>query len=41
MASGLTDKLMDMADIAKLIEDAAAAATIEKRKVALAMPQSN
>ena len=41
MAAGLTDKLMDMADIARMIDDAAMHATIEKQVAALAAPQSN
>jgi hypothetical protein len=41
MAAGLTDKLLDMADIAKMVDDASMHATIEKRVAALAQPQSN
>lgn len=41
MAAGLTDKLMDMTDIASMIDDAMMRATIEKRVAALALPQSN
>jgi IS1 family transposase len=41
MAAGLTDKLMDMAEIATMIEDAAMRATIQKRTAALSLPQSN
>lgn len=41
MAAGLTDKLMDMKDIATMIEDAAMQATIQKRTAALGLPQSN
>jgi IS1 family transposase len=41
MAAGLTDKLMDMKDIAVMIEDAAMRATIQKRTAALGLPQSN
>jgi IS1 family transposase len=41
MAAGLTDKLMDMKDIAAMIEDAAMRATIQKRTAALGPPQSN
>jgi IS1 family transposase len=41
MAAGLTDKLMDMADIARMIDDASMRATIGKRAAALALPQSN
>lgn len=42
MAAGVTDKLMDMADIAAMIDDAAMKATIQKRAASLAvLPQSN
>ena len=41
MAAGLTDKLMDMKDIAAMIEDAAMRATIQRRVATLALPQSN
>jgi hypothetical protein len=41
MAAGLTDKLMDMADVARLIDDAEMRATIQKRSELLALPQSN
>jgi IS1 family transposase len=41
MAAGLTDKLMEMKDIATMIEDAAMRATIQKRTAALGLPQSN
>lgn len=41
MAAGLTDKLMEMKDIATMIEDAAMRATIQKRAAVLGLPQSN
>ena len=41
MATGLTGKLMDMTDIARMIDDAEMRATIQKRVAALALPQSN
>jgi IS1 family transposase len=41
MAAGLTDKLMDMKDIAAMIEDAAMRAIIQKRTAALGLPHSN
>jgi hypothetical protein len=41
MASGLTDKLMDFADLVRLIDDAEMRATVQKRVAALALPQSN
>jgi hypothetical protein len=41
MAAGLTDKLMDMADVARLIDDAERRAIVQKRVAALAPPQSN
>ncbi len=41
MAAGLTDKLMDMEDIAGMIEDAAMQETIQKRTATLGLPQSN
>jgi hypothetical protein len=41
MAAGLTDKLMDMSEVARLIDDAEMRATIQKRMAALALPQSN
>ncbi len=41
MAAGLTDKLMEMTDIATMIEDAAMRRTIQKRTAALGLPQSN
>ena len=41
MAAGLTDKLMDMADVARLIDDAEMRAIVQKRVAALALPQSN
>jgi hypothetical protein len=41
MAAGLTDKLMDTADVARLIDDAEMRATVQKRVATLALPQSN
>jgi hypothetical protein len=41
MAAGLTDRVMKMAEVAQLINDAAMRATIQKRVAALALPQSN
>jgi hypothetical protein len=41
MAAGLTSKLMDMLDVARLIDDAEMRATIQQRAAALALPQSN
>jgi hypothetical protein len=41
MAAGLTDKLMDMTEVARLIDDAEMQATIQQRTAALALPQSN
>ena len=41
MAAGLTDKLMEMADIVALIDDAEMKATIQKRAALLSVPQSN
>jgi IS1 family transposase len=41
MAAGLTDRIMKMADVAQMIDDAAMKVTIQKRVAALAMPQSN
>ena len=41
MAAGLTDKLMDMADVARLIDDAEMRATIQQRAALFALPQSN
>jgi IS1 family transposase len=41
MAAGLTQKLMDMEDVARLIDDAEMRAIVEKRVAALALPQSN
>jgi hypothetical protein len=40
MAAGLTSKLMDMSDVARLIDDAEMRATIQQRAAALALPQS-
>jgi IS1 family transposase len=41
MAAGLTDKLMEMTDVARLIDDVEMRATVQKRVAALALPQSN
>jgi IS1 family transposase len=41
MAAGLTDRIMKMADVAQMIDDAAMRTTIQKRVAALAPPQSN
>jgi IS1 family transposase len=41
MAAGLTDKLMDLGDIVRLIDDAEMKATIQARSALLAAPQSN
>jgi hypothetical protein len=41
MASGLVDKVLKMTDVARMIDDAAMQATIQKRVAALALPQSN
>jgi IS1 family transposase len=41
MAVGLTDKLVEMTEIARLIDDAEMRATIQKRVAALAPPQLN
>jgi hypothetical protein len=41
MAAGLTDKLMEITDIANMIDDAVMRATVEKRGAALAAPHSN
>jgi IS1 family transposase len=41
MAAALTDKLMDMADVARLIDDAEMRATIQQRAAVLTLPQSN
>jgi IS1 family transposase len=40
MAAGLTDKLMEMSDIVRLIDDAEMAATVQKRAALLGLPQS-
>jgi IS1 family transposase len=40
MAAGLTDKLVDMSDVARLIDDAEMRVTIQQRVAALALPQS-
>src|SRR5438128_4181376 len=40
MAAGLTGKVMEMADIVALLDDAEMKATIQKRVAALALPQS-
>jgi len=41
MAAGLTDKLMDMTEVARLIDHAEMRATIQQRGALLALPQSN
>jgi IS1 family transposase len=41
MAAGLTEKLMDLADVARSIDDAEMRAIVHKRVAALALPQSN
>jgi IS1 family transposase len=41
MAAGLTNKLMEMDDVARLIDDDEMRATIQKRAALLALPQSN
>jgi hypothetical protein len=41
MAAGLTEKLMEMTEIARLIDDEEMRATVQKRMAALALPQSN
>jgi IS1 family transposase len=41
MAAGLTDKLMEMTDVARLIDDAEMRATVQKRVAALSLPHSN
>jgi IS1 family transposase len=41
MAAGLTNKLMEMEDVARLIDDDEMRATIQKRAAFLALPQSN
>jgi hypothetical protein len=41
MAAGLTDKLMDMTEVAQLIDDDEMRATIQKRAALLSLPQSN
>jgi len=41
MAAGLTDKLMDMTEVARLIDDAEMRATIQQRAALFALPQSN
>jgi IS1 family transposase len=41
MASGLVETVMKMTDVARMIDDAAMRATIQKRVAALALPQSN
>src|ERR1700730_1608506 len=40
MADGLNGKLMEMTDVAQLIDDAEMRATVQKRVAALALPQS-
>jgi len=41
MAAGLTDKLMEFADLVRLMDDAEMRATVQKRMAALELPQSN
>ena len=41
MAAGLTDKLIDMTEVARLIDDDEMRATIQRRAALLALPQSN
>jgi len=41
MAAGITGQLMEMSDLARLIDDAEMRATIQKRAALLASPQSN
>ena len=41
MAAGLTDKLMDMEQVARLIDDTEMRATVQKRLAILDLPQSN
>jgi hypothetical protein len=41
MAAGLTGQVMEMSDLAVLIDDAEMRATIQKRAALLALPQSN
>jgi IS1 family transposase len=41
MAAGLTDNLMEMTDVARMVEDAEIKLTIQKRAALLALPQSN
>lgn len=41
MAAGLTDRLMEMTDVARLVEDAEMRLTIQKRGALHASPQSN
>jgi hypothetical protein len=41
MAAGLVDKILHMTDVARMIDDAAMRATIQKRVATLALPQSN
>jgi IS1 family transposase len=41
MASGLVETVMKMTDVARMIDDAAMRATIQKRVAALELPQSN
>jgi IS1 family transposase len=40
MAAGVTDKLMDFADLVQLMDDAEMRATVQKRVAILALPQS-
>jgi hypothetical protein len=41
IAAGLTGQVMEMSDLARLIDDAEMRATIQKRAALLALPQSN
>jgi hypothetical protein len=41
MAAGVVETVMNMMDVARMIDDAAIRATIQKRVAALALPQSN
>jgi hypothetical protein len=41
MAAGLTERLMEMEDVVRLIDDAEMQATVQKRLAMLDLPQSN
>jgi hypothetical protein len=41
MAAGVVETVINMTDVARMIDDAAMRATIQKRVAALALPQSN